>query len=966
MGLFLQTVTLTKKNLRLEVSRHAFSTLFRALLLPVAFILFLGKAQNFFVAPATYGVGVATQVLPLHDALSFHGTPPKVVLVNSGHDAGDINRVIKTISASANQAGKEVILLSDELNLAHVCANSSRQISDCYAAAVFHSSPTEGPDHIWNYTILIDAGRGYGLQFNSPTNDVDLYPIPFQHAIDAAISRLSPAASHAQLPEELFHYPFTEESEAAREDGVHSRYEGTIRTALAVAYFLGQIGVIYHLVGVMAAERERGLSQLLEAMMPNKQRWQPQVARLVSYHLAFTIVYLPGWIVMAFITWATVFRHANTFIILAFYLLSGMSLVSSAIFGAAFFQRTQLSAVSVTGLSLILGLLGMLFASSGNVIVGLLSLFFPPVATVNFIEEIAYWEEQRRSIDVSHGAPSRPARYPGLVYWYCMVFHILVFPLLATFVEKALFSTQSSHRVVERPKRMNPNSIRMIGLSKSYRAAWYRRLSDFIMRRQRPIVQAVNKITANIGRGQITVLLGPNGSGKTTTLRCIAGLEKVSDGVLEIENTNSLGICPQENVFWDLLTVREHLEILTAIKRDGALDSQHEVRHLVEACDLEAKVDALAKSLSGGQKRKLQLAMMFAAGSKLCCIDEVSSGLDPRSRRKIWEILLAERGQRTLLLTTHFLDEADSLADSVLIMSKGALMATGSAVELKQRYGGGYGVHLQGTMQTRQLDAHGLSNTTSTILKQGTVSVQNSSDVARVVDELDTIGAAEYGITSPSIETVLFTVLEAPLSVQAFDRGSSLDRRLSHPGNFGRSIRILLGKRLTVFKRNFMAHLLAVLIAPIAAGIASIFLNHYNGLSCGADFVAHMSPTDRPSTLPRFNFLIGPSSRITSEVLDRITGFVGGSSVTNIGMSVYQVENLDAFNRYVAENFTTLNPGGIFLGQGASKPTFTYLADGPVYNSIFTQNMLNLLLTNISISTQFRDLPSSFAVRRIS
>ena len=730
-----------------------------------------------------------------------------------------------------------------------------------------------------------------------------------------------------------------------------------------MAYFLGQIGVIYHLVGMMAFERERGISQLLEAMMPNKKRWQPQLARLVSYHLAFTLIYLPGWIVMAFITRYTIFLHANIFILLAFYLLSGMSLVSSAIFGAAFFRRTQLSAVSVTGISLILGLLGMLYASSGNLIVGLLSLFFPPIATVNFIEELAYWEGQGRSIDVYLGGPSRPARYPGLVYWYCLALQILLFPLLAAYIEKALFSSRSSHRLVTRPEKMSANPIRMTGLSKSYGFPWYRCLTDFIMRRHRPIVQAVNEVTANIGRGQITILLGPNGSGKTTTLRCIAGLERASGGLLEIENTDSLGICPQENVFWDLLTVEEHLKILTAIKRNGSLDSQHEIERLIQACDLDTKAHALAKSLSGGQKRKLQLAMMFAAGSKLCCVDEVSSGLDPRSRRKIWEILLAERGQRTFLLTTHFLDEADSLADSILILSKGSLAATGSAVELKQRHGGGYGFHLPSTTELRHRDTHGLSTTMSTIVTQGTVAVQNSSDVARVVDELDKNGVAEYGITSPSIENVLFNVLEAPLHVESVDRGSGLGSRSGHPGDLGRSIRILLGKRLIVFKRNFMAHAMAVVIAPIAAGIASIFLNNYNGLSCGADFVAQISPTDSPSNLPVLNFLIGPSSQISSEVLDRISAFVDGRASVNTGSFLHQVENLDAFNKYVADNFTNVNPGGIFLGQGTSHPTFAYLADGPVYNSIFTQNLLDSLLTNVSITAQYRDLPSSFAVR---
>jgi ABC-type multidrug transport system ATPase subunit len=96
------------------------------------------------------------------------------------------------------------------------------------------------------------------------------------------------------------------------------------------------------------------------------------------------------------------------------------------------------------------------------------------------------------------------------------------------------------------------------------------------------------------------------------------------------------------------LTVKEHVRIFTSLKSLGNYDLDTETDALIKACDLENKRDAKSKTLSGGQKRKLQLAMMFAGGSAVCCVDEVSTGLDPISRRKIWDILLAERGRRTV------------------------------------------------------------------------------------------------------------------------------------------------------------------------------------------------------------------------------------------------------------------------------------------------------------------------------
>jgi ABC-type multidrug transport system ATPase subunit len=155
--------------------------------------------------------------------------------------------------------------------------------------------------------------------------------------------------------------------------------------------------------------------------------------------------------------------------------------------------------------------------------------------------------------------------------------------------------------------------------------------------------------------GQILCLVGPNGGGKTTTLNCIAGQQKITSGRIDLDATGGLGYAPQSNVIWPELTVEQHIRIFSDLKCLSGANSEV-ISELVKSCDLEEKLSAKAMTLSGGQKRKLQLAMMFAGGSKVCCIDEVSTGLDPISRRRIWEILLAERGKRTLIMTTHFLD----------------------------------------------------------------------------------------------------------------------------------------------------------------------------------------------------------------------------------------------------------------------------------------------------------------------
>ena len=167
-------------------------------------------------------------------------------------------------------------------------------------------------------------------------------------------------------------------------------------------------------------------------------------------------------------------------------------------------------------------------------------------------------------------------------------------------------------------------------------------------------------------------------------------------------------------------------------------DDKETLKKLIDDCDLTNKRNAQSQTLSGGQKRKLQLAVMFTGGSTVCAIDEVSSGLDPLSRRKIWDIILAARGYRTILLTSHFLDEADLLADHIAILSKGHLKCEGSAVELKTQYGGGYRVHapitapeFQGVSMKRFYD--------KTIYN-----IPDGLGANRVIEELERSGITDY------------------------------------------------------------------------------------------------------------------------------------------------------------------------------------------------------------------------------
>ncbi|KAF6122839.1 hypothetical protein HJG60_000032 [Phyllostomus discolor] len=167
---------------------------------------------------------------------------------------------------------------------------------------------------------------------------------------------------------------------------------------------------------------------------------------------------------------------------------------------------------------------------------------------------------------------------------------------------------------------------------------------------------AVRDLNLNLYEGQITVLLGHNGAGKTTTL--------------------------------SMLT--EHLYFYAQLKGLSHQKCPEEVKQMLHILSLEDKRDSRCRFLSGGMKRKLSIGIALIAGSKVLMLDEPTSGMDAISRRAIWDLLQQQKSDRTILLTTHFMDEADLLGDRIAIMAKGELQCCGSSLFLKQKYGAGY------------------------------------------------------------------------------------------------------------------------------------------------------------------------------------------------------------------------------------------------------------------------------------
>mmetsp|Transcript_24374 Transcript_24374/g.37578 ORF Transcript_24374/g.37578 Transcript_24374/m.37578 type:complete len:1959 (-) Transcript_24374:259-6135(-) len=213
---------------------------------------------------------------------------------------------------------------------------------------------------------------------------------------------------------------------------------------------------------------------------------------------------------------------------------------------------------------------------------------------------------------------------------------------------------------------------------------------------------AVEGLNLNMYTGQVTALLGHNGAGKSTTINMLTGLLKPTSGDAAVVGTSivhqmpivrqKIGICLQHDCLFDLLNVQEHIEFFAMLK--GSY-SKENVEKTMKDVALYEKRFTPSKNLSGGMKRKLSVAIAFCGDSKVVFLDEPTSGMDPFSRRFTWNVIRKYRQDRCIVLTTHFMDEADLLGDRIAILAEGQLRCVGSSIFLKKTYGVGYQLTLE-------------------------------------------------------------------------------------------------------------------------------------------------------------------------------------------------------------------------------------------------------------------------------
>ncbi len=228
------------------------------------------------------------------------------------------------------------------------------------------------------------------------------------------------------------------------------------------------------------------------------------------------------------------------------------------------------------------------------------------------------------------------------------------------------------------------------------------------LRKEYPDIKAVDGVDFEVQAGQIFSLLGPNGAGKTTTVEILEGLRNPTAGVAKIFGADvtkdyrrirrRVGVLPQDFEPFDRLKPKEAIGYWATLF-DHSLDADA-VAKVLDTVGLTSRANTMGLNLSGGEKRRLGIAMALVGEPDLVFLDEPTTGLDPGARRELWAVIRSLKAAgRTVVLTTHYLDEAEHLSDDVAIMNKGKIVARGTPEELIQRYGQGSTIVLAGAGQ---------------------------------------------------------------------------------------------------------------------------------------------------------------------------------------------------------------------------------------------------------------------------
>ncbi|KAG9125159.1 hypothetical protein FRC07_008748 [Ceratobasidium sp. 392] len=905
----------------------------------------------------------------------------------------------------------------------NACPGNFRLVSDCLAVLVFDNVPA-GPGVLQplSYTMRFDAGRRM-VDVPGHKSDYERIALPLQWAVEKTGMQIM-GITDVKTPQE---WPYTIQTNEEAFLQKRLSYVNTVHSILALVFFVAFIGVVYQMSGAFVEECSSGLASLMHVMGCSCG------ARIISWYLSISLFHVPAWVTSALIWHLRVFTETNFGLLVAIHLITGFSLTSYSFLACMPFRKSpQLAAIGTTFLAVVFAIIAIRLPMDPST-AALATFAFPPGFFVFAIKAVSRFERKQLPAQVALTGGS-DAHILGNVILVGSL-NIFLWLLVAGIIERLMLdpSTDSgsllrrlyqlgrpiakSHHEFERLEVDEPHMP--IFTSKSYSHSPAITLNHLTkkfpsVKWNAPEFTAVKDLSMTIPSRGIFVLLGANGSGKSTTLKMVAGLEKQTSGSIEFGEQSkskrqsligmerrSLGLVPQKDILFPELTCYQTMRFWREIKLSNASPgsanpfetSKESVEQLLDDCDLGSKMHAQAATLSGGQKRRLQLAAGLVGDSRIVLVDEATSGVDPLSRRAIWRALTKAREGRCIVFTTHFLDEADLLADEIAILAApGKLLAQGSPVSLKSQLGEGYSINVTRTNSAPLTSHHSIF---SVIRAHAPLAAPDdepesyalhSKDpqvVGEVLDALEAqkeeLGIASYDVKGTTMETVFLKLLASEdtaasrlsmdlgraRSTDSLNSDAESDETLlgNEPGvefvekskplalSDGRKTspfrQALTGfhKRILILRRSWLTYLLMIVITLTGTCVPLIFLQgRTNTCSLAQDI-------DRtvPLYLPAARFL--PQSEVEQKVPPSYWPVISPPNL----LAALDSSNLpqrkvpiSGFSQTIQDTYRNLSLGGLKVQDGQA--TIAWESSPGFFGGLALLNLASNVLANQALA----------------